>query len=813
MTLEETRQNLLQTAQQDRPYVFLQAALPHLEQVPDDAELRLLALGQLAQLGLVGPALELLDGREGLGAQSPDLDRALTVLKSQPSGHISWSRLSPRFEANLEVALKRFEGCRRHEQEIRRSFTELDLFRCNDGDYQLSRRVGSGPRRWLPRLIDWRASAARAPLLPDTKDVLCPPYFLEGIAFGEVLRKIYGGTHRMYLDFSPRIHVLETNCAQFAVWLHVEDQRDILRDPRVHLWLGEDGAQGFTEFHRSAPNHAHPRAVIRVPGWGPAAQPLAPKVLNTLTHEIVTREQQLQQQIRDRLRHRSDFTWYAERFRAPQRTPLRILGVTSRHTTFLQYSMRDIAQSLTALGHEFQLVMEGDAFTPAPPRRQILAQIDALMPDLILMIDHNRHEFRGLYDFPIPYCNWIQDELPHLFGPNRGRALQAYDLVVGHINERSAADSGYPPGQCHHTPVPVNPRVFSSAPVSDAARETARCDLSFVSNLSMTGDRFLHEQVAQYPQPEIRKLLPALYDALEPRIAAGNVPATTAQTEGVIQQVATELGFHLPDEEAAKLRRNFVDRLINICFRHQPLHWAREMELDLHLYGRGWEQHPQLGRYAQGVAANGEHLRAVFQAARINLQLFPNAIVHQRLLEGVASGGFFLIRGTPYDAVHELFASVARRCVELGIRSETELWETSDPRLAADVRKLSDVIYAPKQLPAGTTIHLRDYVEFGHQLDMPSFLPRYHEVRFGTREEFERLVTRYLADADAPRQIAAEQRKCVLATFTYDAVVADILRFIAEYFAGRAASEDARRLSATAPSAPLPHAPAARTCS
>lgn len=790
MTLSQSRQQVVQAARQG-PYLFLQAALPYLDRTPDDLEIRLLALSNLSRLGLVGPALELIENRQEALAGSPELQEAVRVLKRQPAGHVPWETLESTFAANLAALLERFPSCRLLENELRQACRGLELFRCQDGNYQLSRRTADGRRQWLPALADWRALARQARVLPEQRETLCPAYFVEGVGFGELLRLLYDGTQRMFLTYRPRIHVLEPNPAQLAVWLHLRDLRQMLNDERFWLWLGEPGAGQFLAFHEQCLRRCPPAFVIRQPGWGPAGEPRGAAVLNALHRAQRASFERHRDAVLRKLGGRCDFAYYARRFANADRQPLRILGVTSRFTTFLQYSMRDILQTFAALGHETRLLIEPDDYTPSCNRPYVLSQIDEFLPDLLLIIDHNRHEFGELYDLPIPFCNWIQDELPNLFGPGCGSRLGPYDVVVGHIGELSARQSGYPPRQCHPLPMPVNPQVFSAEPVAEADRRKAECDICFVSNLSITAGRFLDQSTAQCAQPEIRRLLGALAELLEPRIAAGDVPANRIQTDALIRQTANELGFDLSEEDAAKLRRHFVERLVNIFFRHQPLHWAHEMGLDLHLYGRGWEQHPELGRYARGVAENGYHMRCIFQASRINLQLFPGVDVHQRLLEGLASGGFFLIRVTPYDRVQPAFARAARRCRELGIGSDDELWNAADPQLKRDLETVVAAIYAPQLRPAGLATQLRSYVRIGHRFDMVPVLPHYGEVRFATRAEFESRVKRYLANPPAREQIAAAQRARVLERFTYEAVLRDVLRFLADYFGERAAAAGA----------------------
>jgi hypothetical protein len=70
----------------------------------------------------------------------------------------------------------------------------------------------------------------------------------------------------------------------------------------------------------------------------------------------------------------------------------------------------------------------------------------------------------------------------------------------------------------------------------------------------------------------------------------------------------------------------------------------------MRIYGRGWESHPRFGRFARGVVAHDEELRACYQSAGAHLHASISSMVHQRVLECALSGGLVLCR-TLFDAL------------------------------------------------------------------------------------------------------------------------------------------------------------------
>lgn len=761
-------------------YAQLRGALSGLEADSGNAAARATACEVLRRLGLELPAAELTPG-DG----------------SKTSGRVPWDQFQAQFAANYAALRRRHPDFEPTEAELQRAIAQLDLFQSNDGNYHLSRRIGRGPRRWLPGIVNWRQIADRPDLVPDTNS-LCVPYAIEGVAFGELIANIFAGTRKLLLDYRARIHLFESNLAQLAAWLHVRDLRELFGDERVSLWIGRPGLRAFLAFHAAHPRAVFPPFVISHPGWGAGQHSMAQPAFEAVANAHAAEESHHRAAIGKQTAGR-DRAFYACRLANRHAEPIRILGITSRFTTYLQYAMRDIQQTAEARGYQFELLIEPDEFTPRVPNHLKAARIAAFNPDLLVMIDHNRHEYASMFDLAIPYVNWLHDDLSHLFEPGAGK-LGPLDIAVGYISQRSARRAGYPPRQCCFAPIPVNPRVYNADGAPRHLLEQARCDISFVSHLSQPAEAFLSQCIAREPRPTVRLLIHALYEEMSARITSGRVPATTPQTSGITQELARRIGLDLTDAQAEAIRRTFTDRLINLIFRHQPLCWAAELGLNLHIYGNGWDAHPQLARFARGPAANGDHLRAIFQASSVNLQIYPQSSFHQRLLEGLFSGGFFLIRGTPCDDVAALYRSVAERCRAANTRDEESLWNAADPQLQADVRRLNDVLIAPRRLYDGFAEQLHDYANWAYELEMASALPNYADVAFRTRADFERQVKRWISNPEERRAIAERQRTHVLERFTYDAFLERVLDFTAKCFAETQPPTECPPPSSSAPS-------------
>ena len=76
--------------------------------------------------------------------------------------------------------------------------------------------------------------------------------------------------------------------------------------------------------------------------------------------------------------------------------------------------------------------------------------------------------------------------------------------------------------------------------------------------------------------------------------------------------------------------------------------WAAAAALEagstLALYGNGWDRHPDFTAFARGPVAYGADLVTLTRRTKVNLQVVPYPCLHQRLLDGLVAGGFFLAR-------------------------------------------------------------------------------------------------------------------------------------------------------------------------
>ncbi len=193
-------------------------------------------------------------------------------------------------------------------------------------------------------------------------------------------------------------------------------------------------------------------------------------------------------------------------------------------------------------------------------------------------------------------------------------------------------------------------------------------------------------------------------------------------------------------------------------------------------------------------------MEALTRRSRINFQIVPFACTHQRLLDGLVAGGFFLVRHNPVDT---------------GPQALLDLLES---RFGADVRTLRDAAAMIARLgnPPGLASELaravvltrtylcpsdaddpvecvRTFQEAGLIAPFRETLPRLSEVSFSSPAQLAERVDRFLNDPTARAAVSAEQAASVRSRLSYTAgmrrVIAGIHQRLTESAATRPAAQ------------------------
>ena len=465
---------------------------------------------------------------------------------------------------------------------------------------------------------------------------------------------------------------------------------------------------------------------------------------------------------------------------------LRILGITCRFSAFIQHSMRDWLAGFQGMGHQTRLLIEPTDHE----RNDLMAVADAcatFRPDLVVAIGHHRQTIPGI-PAHVPVAMWVQDVVPQVFSDHAGRAQGPLDFCLGFGRLLLSTRHGYPADQFLPATVGVNEQRFAPTPLTPTERAAFECDVSYVSHNSTPADVVFARALEAIGSPDVRRLYRDMYDRIIAHYDTGGRAAHAPAVRLMLRASMDATGVHDAGRPEADVVYFFNERLGNAIFRHQSLLWAADLGVDLRIYGRGWESHPSLRRYARGVADNGTQLSAIHRASRINLQLIVTGAMHQRLLDGLAAGGFFLVRRTPIDVVGRHYLTLWDWCQRHDIRSEADFRRRADPSVRQACQALDAILgyeVAAQAVPLFDTLQTCADAQFTNTAS--AFWPgHYDQVAFGDAAELRSQVERYLADPDARRSIATAMREPVVERASYRRINVRLLELIGRHMRHRA---------------------------
>jgi len=788
-TIDAHREEMLSQLSRGNAYGFLTMTHPYLRLCPNDGYVRLMALREYLKLGLVAPARDLINDPAAAQVEGGEPFNALAgSVRSIPTSPIPWDDCQERFEANLQALRKRgFDTTEIATAWAQRS-DDFERYLDKNGVTQIRRRNDEGAWDWIPALRD-HARADAAQTLPEGVCGRMPgPYIFSGLGQGGFFERVYRATLDTFLGFSCALLVVEPDRAAVAMVLHLREWEEILSDQRVLLYIGSDWEDQLRRAWRDDVDLPFPTQVITS---GPRREEHEQRLMTVVESAMSDCERAIQdarREMEERYASR-DLRFWSNRFDealSGRGAPLRILAAVSTHTTFLQYSMRDAKRAFESLGHQCEVLIEKTCYQITSPLHFHRAVLE-LDPDVFFIIDHLRPEFADVLPQNLPILTWDQDQLPHVITCENLRGMAAHDFLVG-CSKLPCLRLGANARQIRQSRVPTCPEEFSGAPLSDEEAEQFSCDVSFVSHASQTPKAFHEEERRVYKDAKARRLLDVLYE-LVPAALTEHKTASGYATAMVLREGMAHCGIReLPQELEVRLRDWYLWRLADRMFRHEALEWAADWARrgghSLRIYGNGWNDHPTLSEFASGPAVNGRELLCIYRASKINLQLMPAGFLHQRAMDGLAAGGFFLTRSVPRDVTGRRLRALIRRIEELDLADTHALFECEDE----SVRLGLQVVLGPwleSMRDAGEDAV--EYLRVTAELPFPDeMFPCFDEITFDSAASFEAAADRFIDDTRSRETLAQDMRAVVVRELAYQPTMKRFLSWMRNYLKTRA---------------------------
>lgn len=386
-------------------------------------------------------------------------------------------------------------------------------------------------------------------------------------------------------------------------------------------------------------------AAVRVQPSPAGAQRWAQRMQASLGRRVVALIEQLARQYQGRPT--------VDRVLTEANRPLRALAIAPAASSYQRFCARDIVEGLIAHGVEARPHIIENRPTA---QYELLSRLVEFDPDVLICNGTGRGDYSGLPD-ELTVVSWDQDDVlaaGDRYAPRRGERDVLRVMVREWLDDALAA--GVPADRAAHLNLGTNHTLYRPP----ATPVEPDYDLLFVGNI--------------YPFHVYRRMIG--FDALSVPVQRAMLHARDRLAEWVVTRRDDE-PFIMPDSEAwlngsfeatgaamptealqrRRLARYFRYRIAHFVLRERFVRSLAGLGVRLGLFGRGWEQWPELAAYAHPPIENGPPLREVIHRSAINLHLHTWTVHHPRLYDTAAAGGFLLVgRVDEQLPLHTVFA-------------------------------------------------------------------------------------------------------------------------------------------------------------
>lgn len=614
---------------------------------------------------------------------------------------------------------------------------------------------------------------------------------------GTLVRALADGLPTLAHRQRPPVYVVEPDADHLLGVLSSHDLAGSdgpLADPRYRWYVGDAWAAALHQDLDRDP-------ALALPQGGMAAGPYPQqKVAAVLKQTRQARAVRLTHHLQANAAAYASFDPHAWRSLVTDHGPRapRVVLTASRFTSVLRYSIRDCADGFAALGWDVRLVTEpSDHHTLT---LNLMADAVAeFKPDLFFTINQPRHLFTGHVPRGLPFASWYQDQSGHLMNAEAGRSFGPRDFVLSVNGPLYTGQLGYPRKQI--VALPKLTRFPDPRPPAARVSKGRRDDsprVVYVSNASAPPSRLAAGILRRYYRADRafgRFVRSTLRDLRAVYRNGESLPTLAALGRRLDQAAHQHVGAALADNIRQPLLMELFQSVNNAAYRQQALGWVADActarGARLELYGAGWDAHPRFAAYARGPVTYGPELESLTRDAAINLQIIPSVCTHQRLIDGVAAGGFFLIRGYPSDRVLPPLTAFLRDHLPPHVHRLPDARAHLTPGLRTELDRLLD--------------DAADFTDFGETVDPIDFarggvegrvfdpheppLPGYDDVAFNNATELAAALDRFLHDADTRAEVVARQQRSIRERLTYRAGLDRAVREIADRLGGDVPAE------------------------
>lgn len=466
-----------------------------------------------------------------------------------------------------------------------------------------------------------------------------------------------------------------------------------------------------------------------------------------------------------------------------RRPGVRVMLLTTRYSTVLQHSTRHFAEGFDRAGAETRIVIEQHPWEQHLIA-SLLGEVERFTPDLVIQIDHHRHETPDVIPPQVPFVCIIQDNLPNLLSRDAAAKMGPTDFAAGSWVRRYVLEHAYPASRSIEIP------RLTRTPAAPAVHTGGGVDLLYVSNHSATPDRALELAAASVDDAntEGQKFVRACARALIEHYDSGAIIEDSLDLDTFVEQICSVRGLRTPSLDTLRAIADILGTTVNnALYRQQGLRWAADVAgqlgLTLRIHGKGWEENPEFAPHAAGPLDYAD-LPAETSRARFCLVLEPYfPTQHQRALDTWVWGGLPLIRRRARDDRQQAFNAWLAE-----IPPEIDTLEAALEHLgdrADDFRRVHDAQVGLHAWDGpGDQLALareRQRRGIGYLNELP---PRYDETSFRDRDALADIVRTLIDDPALYEQIRLTQHDWARPRFSYELGAKRLLEQVAANMPG-----------------------------
>jgi len=324
---------------------------------------------------------------------------------------------------------------------------------------------------------------------------------------------------------------------------------------------------------------------------------------------------------------------------------VRVGVITSRFTSAVQYYLRDCCRALDKLGIENETLIEKSDIHSLGEYSHV-AFVNSFKPDIILVINHFRWE-EPLLPAQIVFVSWLQDLLPHHFEKESAAKVGPLDFVLNQFSgHREFQEIGYPEKQMIFGPITVNPDIYRRYELTEkeiADYSSDICVISNSGNVEETFEKYLKNYESNQHFEILKNIFVNIYQKIYDDIY--NEKADYHALDPTRNLFTCELEracLMITQENIQKIANEFRVNIICEIYKFVPVTWLHERGYKMKLWGKSWNSHPVLKKYAMGVAKNGETMSRILNATKIAVGLHGLLTLHPRLMETILSGCLYI---------------------------------------------------------------------------------------------------------------------------------------------------------------------------